>query len=159
MPATLRKPAAALIIAGCTIAALTASVRAESVRASRLATKSVWDSVYTTAQAARGDSLYKTSCAKCHGDTLTGPPPGAPDDGAPLVGADFLANWSGLTVGDLYEKVRDYMPTDKPKSLDGQLIADVIAFVLSKNNFPAGGTALPNDVPALKDIKIERTKP
>jgi hypothetical protein len=61
-------------------------------------------------------------------------------------------------VGDLYEKVRDYMPTDKPKSLDKQLIADVLAFVLAKNKFPAGSADLSAEVEQLKQIKIEAAK-
>src|ERR1051325_656192 len=106
---SIRKHVAALLIATSTVAALGATLHAAPLRPPRVAARSVWDSVYTAAQATRGDSLYKQACAKCHGDTLTGPPPGAPDDGAPLVGPAFLANWTGLTVGDLYEKVRDYM--------------------------------------------------
>src|SRR5215212_9818145 len=66
---------------------------------------SVWDSVYTDSQALRGDSLYKESCAKCHGATLAGT-----DDGSPLTGSNFLGNWNGLSVGELYDKIRTTMP-------------------------------------------------
>ena len=35
-------------------------------------TKSVWDGVYTDAQATRGADTYKTSCVRCHLATLKG---------------------------------------------------------------------------------------
>jgi len=32
----------------------------------------------------------------------------------PLSGAQFLANWNGLTVGDLFERIRKSMPANDP---------------------------------------------
>ena len=34
--------------------------------------RSVWDGVYTKAQAVRGDKLYREACARCHGENLAG---------------------------------------------------------------------------------------
>ena len=34
--------------------------------------KTVWDGVYTEAQAARGRSAYQQHCAECHGGSLEG---------------------------------------------------------------------------------------
>jgi len=56
--------------------------------------------------------LYGASCAKCHGDTLTGG-----EAAPPLTGGEFLANWNGLTVGDLFERIRISMPADRPGAL------------------------------------------
>ncbi len=64
--------------------------------------RSVWDGVYTQEQAERGHSLYNEHCTSCHGDTLAGG-----EVAPPLAGGDFLANWNGLTVGDLFERIRD----------------------------------------------------
>jgi quinoprotein glucose dehydrogenase len=116
--------------------------------------RSVWDGVYTQDQAERGHSLYNQHCASCHGDTLAGgevPPP--------LAGGDFLANWSGLTVGDLFERIRRSMPQDDPGRLSRQQKADVLAYIFSFNKFPAGKTELAHDTELLKQIRIEATKP
>src|SRR5215207_2710726 len=102
--------------------------------------RSVWDSVYTDSQAVRGDSAYKESCVKCHGATLAGG-----DDGSPLAGSQFLANWSGLSVGELYEKVHTTMPPDKPKSIPRPQLAAIVAYMLAQNRFPAGTKVLSDD--------------
>src|SRR2546423_1377917 len=36
------------------------------------ALRSMWDGVYTDAQAARGQAQYRQECASCHGDRLEG---------------------------------------------------------------------------------------
>src|SRR5271157_4911170 len=72
-------------------------------------TSSVWDGVYTQAQADRGKALYNSSCAACHGDQLNG------GETAPaLVGGEFLSNWNGLTVGQLFDRIRTSMPPGTP---------------------------------------------
>ena len=116
--------------------------------------RSVWDSVYTDAQAARGDSVYKASCVKCHGATLTGT-----DDGSPLTGANFLGNWNGLSAGELYEKIRTTMPPDKPKSIPREQLADVVAYIFAQNHFPAGAKPLSDSAETLNAIKIVQSKP
>jgi mono/diheme cytochrome c family protein len=116
--------------------------------------RSVWDGVYTQEQAERGHSLYNQHCASCHGDTLAGG-----DEAPQLAGGDFLANWNGLTVGDLFERIRRSMPQDDPGRLSRQQTTDVLAYILSFNKFPAGQTELPHDTQLLKLIQIEATKP
>src|SRR5262245_60619529 len=101
------------------------------------ATKSVWDGVYTADQAKRGQSAYNSQCASCHGDTL-----GGGESAPPLAGGEFLANWSGLTVGDLFDRTRASMPQSKPGSLSREMNADILAYVLSANQFPAGKSEL-----------------
>lgn len=117
-------------------------------------THSVWDSVYTDAQAAHGDSLYKTGCAKCHGTTLAGS-----DDGTPLTGDTFLGNWNGLTLAELYDKIRTTMPPESPKTIPPDQVTDMLAYLLAQNHFPAGRTALTADVDRLKDVKVVVSKP
>ena len=76
----------------------------------------------------------------------------------PLVGGAFTSNWNDLTVGDLFERIRTTMPLDNPGRLSRQQNADVIAFVLKANNWPAGAAELPADS-ALKQIRIAAVKP
>lgn len=116
-------------------------------------TKSVWDGVYTEEQAARGKQGYADQCASCHGPELTG------GEMAPaLAGGEFLAGWDGLTMGDLFERIRISMPQNAPGSLSGAQNADILAFMLASNKFPAGSTELAKDAMVLKSIKFEARK-
>jgi S-disulfanyl-L-cysteine oxidoreductase SoxD len=115
--------------------------------------RSVWDGVYTNEQADRGHSVYHSQCEVCHGETLLGG-----DEVPPLAGPQFLANWNGLTVGDLFERIRKSMPANDPGKLSSQQNADVLAYLFSFNEFPAGKMELPHDAELLKQIRIEATK-
>jgi cytochrome c len=126
----------------------------QSTLGAQPATKSVWDGSYTEAQAARGKDLYSKECGSCHGPELTG------GEMAPgLAGGEFLAGWDGLTLGDLFERIRISMPQNNPGSLSGQVNADILAFMLSANKFPAGEAELPKEAMILKTIKFEAKKP
>ena len=128
-------------------AALTVAVLGQTSR-------SVWDGVYTAEQAKRGAALYSMECASCHGLTLNG------GEMAPaLTGGEFLSNWSGLTVGDLFDRIRQSMPADRPGSLTRDKNADILAHILSMNQFPAGAMELDRRVDVLKQIRIETARP
>jgi len=116
--------------------------------------KSVWDGIYTDDQANRGKQLYSDACASCHGPELTGG-----EMAPPLVGGDFTSDWNGLTVGDLFERMRISMPQNAPGSLTGQQNADILAFMLQANRFPTGQAELAKDAMMLKAIKFETKKP
>ena len=115
--------------------------------------QSVWDGVYTEEQARRGEALYQKDCSTCHGDRLNGT-----GEAPALSGGGFLSNWNGLTVGDLFERIRTTMPLDVPGKLSRQQNADAIAFILKANGWPAGATDLPPDPAALKQIRILSVK-
>jgi len=137
---------AAIIVPVATLAVLQSTVRAQP-------TKSVWDGVYTEEQANRGKQGYAEQCASCHGPELTG------GEMAPaLSGGEFMAGWDGLTVGDLFERIRISMPQNSPGSLSGAQNADILAFMLAANKFPAGQTELAKDAMILKTIKFEAKK-
>jgi S-disulfanyl-L-cysteine oxidoreductase SoxD len=118
------------------------------------ATKSVWDGVYSDAQARDGAELYGQQCASCHGDTLAGG-----EEAPPLAGGDFLSNWNGLTAGDLFERIRTTMPLSKPQSLSREVNAKILAYIFSVNKFPAGKTDMPMQTEILKGITIQASKP
>ena len=94
----------------------------------------VWDGVYTEAQAARGMMAYGQSCAGCHAL--------APEGKAPLVGEPFWKSFAQKTVGDLFEFVSTYMPNGSPGSLTESTYRDLVALILKSNGFPAGTTEL-----------------
>ena len=70
-----------------------------------------------------------------------------------------MANWSGLTLGDLFERIRRTMPQDKPGRLSRQYKADILAYVLKVNKFPTGKTELEHQTEFLREIRFEATKP
>ena len=115
---------------------------------------SVWNGVYTTEQATRGEAVSNKLCTSCHGPDLSGG-----EAGPTLVGLEFLGNWNGLSVADFFDRVHATMPADAPGTLTPQQTSDVTAYVFRLNKFPAGMTELPTDVSALKGIKIEGTEP
>ncbi|HLK52745.1 MAG TPA: cytochrome c, partial [Candidatus Angelobacter sp.] len=114
---------------------------------------SVRDGVYTGEQAKRGEELYRLRCASCHGDKLTGG-----ESAPPLVGGQFLSNWNGLTLDVLFERIRTSMPSDNPAKVTRPAKADILAYILSMNSFPAGKTELQYKAELIKDILIEPNK-
>ena len=116
--------------------------------------RSVWDGVFTKEQAKRGEALYSSECASCHGLTLNGG-----EMAPPLTGGEFLSNWNGLTVGDLFDRIRQSMPADRPGSLNRDKNADILAHILSMNQFPPGEKELDRQTETLKQIRIDTAKP
>jgi mono/diheme cytochrome c family protein len=115
---------------------------------------SVWDGVYSQEQASRGKAVYAKECSSCHGAALNGS-----GQAPPLEGADFKGNWNGQTMNDLFDKMQTSMPADRPGQLTRVQNADILAFLLSSNGFPAGAKDLPTDADVLQKIKFEAAKP
>jgi mono/diheme cytochrome c family protein len=113
-------------------------------------TRSVWDGVYTRQQAGRGQATYREECLKCHGENL-----GGAEGGPPLAGEEFLRKWNGKTVGDLAGVINKTMPADDPGNLSSREYSDIVAYILSVNEFPTGQKELDRDVAALNQIRIE----
>jgi cytochrome c len=116
-------------------------------------TKSVWDGVYTTDQAKRGQPIYVEKCASCHSSDLSGG-----ESAPPLTGGQFMSNWDGLPVGDLFKRMKDSMPQNAPGSLSGQDNADILAFMFQVNGFPSGKTDLAKQPEVLASIMLESQK-
>ena len=102
--------------------------------------RTVWDGVYTEAQAERGGVQYTESCAGCHAPDLRG------NTTSPsLVGLSFTFLWGEHTVGELFGQIQQLMPTDRPNSLPAQTYRDIVAFILKANSYPAGEQQLEAD--------------
>jgi mono/diheme cytochrome c family protein len=112
---------------------------------------SIWDGVYTNAQAKRGDTIYAQHCAMCHMVDMGGKEP-APE----LAGDNFLSKWIGHDVGELYTRVATTMPAGNPGILKPAEVADVVALLLQANNFKGGKVEMKADEAALKKIKITK---
>ena len=117
---------------------------------------SVWDGVYQEEQATRGKDDYEYNCGSCHIHDLTGD---TIKDVPPLAGPDFLDTWSGKTVKELVEYISTNMPQGSRGSLPPNTVADITAYVLKFNEFPAGSEALSADSPkSAGKIEAEKSK-
>lgn len=135
--------------------AVTPAIAFASGRAtSRHAAKTVWDSVYTTAQAGRGETSYAKTCARCHGASL-----GGGDESPALTGGNFLGNWNGLPLSELQTRIKTTMPSDSVGIYDMKLVTDVMAYLLKANGFPAGQAELSVQTDSLKDIVMKTSRP
>jgi mono/diheme cytochrome c family protein len=107
---------------------------------------SVKAGVYTAAQADRGQALFRSKCASCH---------------APNRFTDdfFYTSFAGKPLWEMFDVISDSMPEDNPGSMKKEEYADVIAYLLKLNNFPAGATELPIDKDALSAILMEKPAP
>jgi mono/diheme cytochrome c family protein len=141
------------------IGVLVAAVAAAGMApAGRLAaagqSRTTWDGIYTEEQAARGEGLYQDWCASCHAPDMSG------GDLAPaLVGGEFVWNWSGITVGQLFDRLRISMPQENPSSVTRSQKADILAFMLFVNEFPSGEHELADRTQMLEQIMFEALEP
>ena len=114
-------------------------------------TASAEDRLYSEKQAARGEETYQQFCSACHGARLQGTP------AAPLTGEAFRGRWEDgkHTLDDLYYIIRSLMPNNAPGSLSKSQYADVVAFILKVNNYPAGEEELVPKAPEMKAVTLQ----
>lgn len=108
---------------------------------------SIWDGVYTEAQAERGRALYTQNCASCHGTDLAG------SFETPPLSGRFMPYWSGTTLDVLFDYVSTAMPLHNPGALGADANIDIIAFLLKGNDIPSGARELNADT--LKAIHFD----
>lgn len=144
-------PAAATHAAVRTHAAAQAVAHRAALRVTRrspllieAAAKSGGAPSYTMAQATAGKAIYAQNCASCHGANLQGVAAPA------IAGKDFIttAQKNNYTVSILRTIVTQNMPFNNPGSLSPTQYANVLAFLLASNCYPAGKTAFPEHAPA-----------
>ena len=102
--------------------------------------KTVWDGIYTSVQAARGQAQYESTCRTCHRE-------------GPRRGEAFMRDWQGTGLDGLFSQIRASMPTTAPGSLSDAAYLDIVAYMLQVNTFPAGASELTAD--AIKTIRVE----
>lgn len=132
------------------IALLVPLLAAQSLVSAQDTTSSVLDGVYNETQADRGTGEFAQNCAVCHGASL-----GGLGEAPALVGAQFIADFNGLTLGDLFERIRTTMPLNNPGALSRDQYADILAFVLKTNGYPPGARELYRRTEYLNVIRFE----
>lgn len=114
----------------------------------------MWDGVYTLEQAKRGEAYYDEQCASCHQFDLEG-------DGldVPALTTDrFRDKWDRRSLRRLFDVISMSMPQQKPGSLTRDVYADIVSYILQKNEFPAGSQPLGTDADLLDAIALERQR-
>lgn len=99
---------------------------------------------FTEAQSKAGQATYRELCQICHGSSLANG-----QFGTPLRGSFFRNNWAGKSVGELQQFIYEKMPPDKVQSLSAEQTAQVLAYILSRNDLQPGDTPLAGDSKAL----------
>jgi mono/diheme cytochrome c family protein len=94
------------------------------------------DGWYTPDQAAHGHITFNSYCAECHRPDLQGAL------GPALVGGAFLQTWLNKPLGDLFKFEHSKMPANNPGAVPDDKLWNITAYILQKNGFPAGSTAL-----------------
>ena len=96
--------------------------------------------LYTPGQASRGERRFQQLCADCHRTV------------------EITRSWFGGTIhqtaGDLLLIMSMTMPEGSPGSLSNEEYADILAFLLRLNDYPAGEGELPTDLAVLENIPI-----
>jgi mono/diheme cytochrome c family protein len=110
--------------------------------------KTVMDGLYTTGQAARGQAVYQRACAECHMADLAGH-----EYAGALAGFGFQLKWQDASVSELFARVRS-MPLGRPGWLTEQEYLDIVAYVLEKNEYPAGSRELTREVASQQRPRI-----
>ena len=90
--------------------------------------RTVWDGVYTEAQASRGEEAFGVYCFSCHKGGFRG--------------QSFMKNWGQDKVSSLFDFIRTNMPAGSPGVASDREYIDIVAYILSTNGFPAGAEDL-----------------
>ena len=124
---------------------------ASQTRAPHYANRIAWTGVYTHEQAARGKLAYTQLCSRCHREDLSGG-----ETGPRLKGPVFVDRWHDLELLDVFAKIQSGMPHDYEGFVAAASARDIVSFLLSENDVPAGDKELSADIEELGDILITR---
>lgn len=131
------------LVVGGLLAAATFAVATPAATAQEMGIAS-----YTEEQIARGEDAYVDECGICHGRGLGG------DGESPgLIGNFFSNNWFGENpASKFFSFISNAMPQQAPGSLEPQMYADIMAYIVSRNGYPGGDAELPSDVEVLDTL-------
>jgi mono/diheme cytochrome c family protein len=115
------------------------------VAAAQAPSKTTYDGVYSAAQAERGKKTFGEKCSGCH-------------ETSRFSGDTFHEAWDGKALKEIWDIASGTMPEDNPGSLKQEEYADIIAYFLSMNDYPAGDADLQPGAASMAAIKVEKKK-
>jgi polar amino acid transport system substrate-binding protein len=104
--------------------------------------------LYTAQQATDGQAVFKQNCAVCHGGNLEG------SVGPTLQGQGFSAASDKNTVGSIFSFLSTQMPDGNGGSLSHTQYEQVMSYLLKRNGYPAGNTALAYDAASASTVPL-----
>jgi mono/diheme cytochrome c family protein len=107
--------------------------------------------IYSTEQAERGKAIFDKICASCH----TFQPSAKSKDNPDLGGEAFLTKWDKKSVHEIATVIYTSMPNDGSAMVSEAETADLIAFILQQNKFPAGAQPFKWDASARKILIVK----
>ena len=114
---------------------------------SSLFAQTVWNGVYTTEQAKRGQDAYTQYCIRCHKPDLLGIE-------AAMKGEPFMERRREDNLETLFLDMKATMPRGNPGGLSDQTYTDIISFLLQSNEMPPGSVELkPNELEKVQLIR------
>ncbi|MCW5714699.1 MAG: hypothetical protein KIT43_09335 [Bauldia sp.] len=136
VPAPARKRLAVAAAGVLSVAFATAAIAQVTAPATPAADPAAAPGFFTAEQAERGQTSYTLRCGTCHGEDIVGVVMGYPD------------------AGQFYDFISTEMPASAPGSLQPQMYADIIAYLLSANGFATGPQELLPDPAVLQTVVI-----
>ncbi|MCU0633328.1 MAG: cytochrome c [Gemmatimonadaceae bacterium] len=130
-----RRGALSLLVLGL-LAGASAPVGAQA------ATRAASAGVYTEEQLARGKATHQANCISCHNSIA-------------YKGAAFTQKWGGRSAFEFFQLISTTMPQNEPGVLSPEEYADITAYVLWLNGFPAGTSELAADDALLRRVRID----
>jgi hypothetical protein len=131
---------------------LSSTAPLRTVQAESSSRRTVWDGVYTVAQASRGKVQYDANCTSCHGDIQSG------NRVELLKGNEFMQRWREDNLESLFNFLKSSMPPllSRPGNFEtpsDEVFLGIMAYMLQANGFPTGSQEL--DAKSLKNVQIE----
>ena len=106
---------------------------------------------FSAAQSTAGKMDYGKYCASCHGANLEGF-----HLSPSLVGGRFDRTWRGKSADVLAFHLRRMPPRVEPGTLSEETYTNILAYILTSNDFAAGDVELPSDTEALGKLTIPK---
>jgi mono/diheme cytochrome c family protein len=109
--------------------------------------------LFTDREGAQGRIVFEQHCAVCHGEDLRG------KVGPAVIGPALGSAADHTTVSIMFNVIVAEMPADDPASLTHDDYADVMAYILQRNGYPAGVHSLSfpaaetSDVPLISQVR------
>ncbi len=114
----------------------------------RIDDNAVTPTIYTAAQAKRGEAVFKEKCAACHDGNGFGPV---------LQDNSFWTAWNGKAARALYSTIISSMPPNDAGTLPEKTVLDIVGYLFQLNGLPAGAKEI-GSANELNSITIARPK-